>query len=89
MPYSVLFKCCFIICIDIPKWWTSNGRPCNPRLIFYFSKCPLDLRGNKGVTEIIKKSGKLAKHPPIRRLEFSIEDQIHRVFKRAKITHNA
>ena len=26
---------------------------------------------------------------PIRRLEFSIEDQIHRIFKRAKITHNA
>ena len=74
---------------DIPKWWTSLGRPCNPRLIFYFSKCPLDLRGKKGITEIIKKSGKLAKHPPIRRLEFSIEDQIHRIFKRAKITHNA
>ena len=73
----------------LPKYWHQNGRSCTPRLIFYFAKCPLELRGSKGTTEIIKKTGKLSKHPPIRRLEFSIEDQIHRIFKRARITHTA
>ena len=57
--------------VTIPKWWTSHGRICTPRLIFYFSKCPLDLRGSKGTTEIIKKSGKLAKHP------VSLENECH------------
>lgn len=71
----------------IPKWWANFARPCNPRLIFYFATCPLDLRGDKGMAEIIKKTGKLSKHPPLKRLEFSLEDQIHRVFKRARITH--
>lgn len=71
----------------IPKWWHNFGRPCNPRLIFYFATCPLELRGDKGMAEIIKKTGKLSKHPPLKRLEFSLEDQIHRVFKRARITH--
>ena len=73
----------------IPKWWYPFGRSCNPRLVFYFGTCPLDLRGAKGLTEIIKKTGKLSKHPPIKRLEFSLEDQIHRIFKRARITHTA
>ncbi len=70
-----------------PKWWANFGRSCNPRLIFYFGTCPLDLRGSEGLAEIIKKTGKLSKHPPIKRLEFSLEDQIHRIFKRARITH--
>ena len=73
----------------IPKWWYPFGRSCNPRVVFYFGTCPLDLRGAKGLTEIIKKTGKLSKHPPIKRLEFSLEDQIHRIFKRARITHTA
>ena len=73
----------------IPKWWSQFGRSCNPRVIFYFASCPLELRGQKGLTEIIKKTGKLTKHPPIKRLEFSLEDQIHRVFKRARITHTS
>jgi hypothetical protein len=71
----------------IPKWWTSHARPCNPRLIFYFATCPIGLRGTRGTTEVIKKSGQVSKHPPIRRLEFSIEDQIHRTFKKAKLNH--
>ena len=74
---------------SIPKWWYPFGRSCNPRVVFYFGTCPLDLRGAKGLTEIIKKTGKLSKHPPIKRLEFSLEDQIHRIFKRARITHTA
>ena len=73
----------------LPKYWFQNGRNSTPRLIFYFAKCPLELRGSKGMTEIIKKTGKMSKHPPIRRLEFSMEDQLHRIFKRARITHTS
>lgn len=73
----------------IPKWWHNFGRSCNPRVIFYFATSPIDLRGEKGMAEIIKKTGKLSRHPPIKRLEFSLEDQIHRIFKRARITHTA
>ena len=32
----------------LPKYWYQNGRNCTPRLIFYFAKCPLELRGSKG-----------------------------------------
>ena len=71
----------------IPKWWHNFGRSCNPRLVFYFGTCPYDLRGEKGLTEVIKKTGKVSRHPPIKRLEFSLEDQIHRILKRARITH--
>ena len=33
----------------------------------------------------MKRDGKLAKHPPVRKLEFSLEDQIFRILKRARI----
>ena len=33
----------------------------------------------------MKRDGKISKHPPIRKLEFSIEDQIYRIFKKARL----
>ena len=34
---------------------------------------------------MIKRDGKISKNPPIRKLEFSIEDQIFRIFRRVKL----
>ena len=45
----------------------------------------LGLRGSKGTKDHVKRDGKLAKHPPVRKLEFSLEDQIFRILKRARI----
>ncbi len=34
----------------------------------------------------MKRDGKVSRHPPIRKLEFSLEDQIKQIFARAKLT---
>jgi hypothetical protein len=52
------------------------------------SHCFSGLRGSKGTKDLVKKDGKLAKHPPIRKLEFSLEDQILRILKRSRVLTN-
>ncbi len=46
------------------------------------------LRGSRGTSDLVKRDGKVSRHPPVRKLEFSLEDQIQQLFRRAKITQN-
>ena len=69
----------------LPKDVINHGRFCIPKLVFYFATAPMGLRGSKGTAELIKRDGKVSKNPPIRKLEFSIEDQIYRIFRRVKL----
>ena len=59
-----------------------------PKLLFFFPNCPKDLRGAKGLKDIVKRDGGVSKHPPIKKLEFALEDQIFRVFRRIRLTAN-
>ena len=70
---------------DLPKDVINHGRFCIPKLVFYFATAPMALRGSKGSADLIKRDGKISKNPPIRKLEFSIEDQIFRIFRRVKL----
>ena len=71
--------------LHLPKDVINHGRFCIPKLVFYFATAPMGLRGSKGTSELIKRDGKVSKNPPIRKLEFSIEDQIYRIFRRVKL----
>lgn len=71
--------------LDLPKDVINHGRFCIPKLVFYFATAPMGLRGSKGTSDLIKRDGKVSKNPPIRKLEFSIEDQIYRIFRRVKL----
>ncbi len=44
------------------------------------------MRGSRGTSDLVKRDGKVARHPPVRKLEFSIEDQIQTIFRKAKVT---
>ena len=69
----------------LPRDVINHGRFSIPKLVFYFATAPMGLRGSKGTAELIKRDGKVSKNPPIRKLEFSIEDQIYRVFRRVRL----
>ena len=71
--------------LGLPKDVINHGRFCIPKLVFYFATAPMGLRGSKGTAELIKRDGKVSKNPPIRKLEFSIEDQIYRIFRRVRL----
>ncbi len=65
----------------------------NSKLILLFVKIKLDhvisflaLRGSRGTRDLIKKSGKVSKHAPIKRLEFALEDQIFHIYRRTKLS---
>lgn len=68
-----------------PKDWINQGRLCPPRMIFYFATSPIALRGTKGTQDLVKRDGKVSKHPAIRKLEFSLEDQIYRILRKARV----
>ncbi len=44
------------------------------------------MRGSRGTSDLVKRDGKVSRHPPVRKLEFSIEDQIQTIFRKAKVT---
>ena len=71
----------------IPKEWVSQGRPCAPRVLFLFMSCPPALRGSRGLKDE-RRDAKPHKHPPIKRLEYSLEDQIYRILRKARIVTN-
>ena len=71
----------------IPKEWISQGRPCAPRVLFLFMSCPPALRGARGLKDE-RRDAKPHKHPPIKRLEYSLEDQIYRILRKARIVTN-
>jgi len=75
---------------DIPglsKEWISQGRMCSPRVLFLFLSAPVSLRGNRGFRDD-RKDTKSHKNPPIKRLEFSLEDQIYRILRKSRIITN-
>ena len=88
----------------LPREWISQGRPCAPRVLFLFMSCPPALRGSRGQCcyekenlneyEIYsglkdeRRDAKPHKHPPIKRLEYSLEDQIYRILRKARIVTN-
>ena len=45
----------------------------------------LGLRGSKGLAEMIKRDGTVSKQTPVRKLEFSLEDQIYQIYRKARI----
>jgi len=71
----------------IPKDWVNHGRPCSPRVLFLFLSCPTALRGSRGSRDE-RRDAKPHKHPPIKRLEYSLEDQIYRILRKARIITN-
>jgi len=71
----------------IPKDWINHGRPCSPRVLFLFLSCPTALRGTRGSRDE-RRDAKPHKHPPIKRLEYSLEDQIYRILRKARIITN-
>merc|ERR1719422_2626785 len=71
----------------IPKDWVNHGRPCSPRVLFLFLSCPTALRGTRGSRDE-RRDAKPHKHPPIKRLEYSLEDQIYRILRKARIITN-
>ena len=73
---------------NLPKDILAHGRLVVPKLLFYFPTCPKDLRGSKGLKDLVKKDGTVSKHPPIKKLEFALEDQIFRIFRRIRLTAN-
>jgi len=73
--------------VKVPRDWASQGRPASPRLLFLFLSAPLALRGDRGVRDE-RKDAKPHRHPPIKRLEYSLEDQIYRILRKARIITN-
>ena len=73
--------------VRVPREWASQGRPASPRLLFLFLSAPLALRGDRGVRDE-RKDAKNHRHPPIKRLEYSLEDQIYRILRKARIITN-
>ena len=71
----------------LPRDWTQQGRPCPPRVLFLFMSCPASLRGSRGLRDE-RKDAKPHKQPPIKRLEYSLEDQIYRILRKARIITN-
>ncbi|TRY75744.1 hypothetical protein TCAL_11106 [Tigriopus californicus] len=74
---------------NLNKNWYVYGRQSPPRILFFFGTAPVDLRGSRGTAGILKKDGTISKHPPIRKLEFSLEDQIYRIFRKARLITNS
>ncbi|XP_043288529.1 protein SMG8 isoform X2 [Venturia canescens] len=59
----------------LPKGWETNGRPCSPRVLFYFETCPSVFRDPESGASIKK-------------LEHSLEDQIYQVLRKNRIVTN-
>lgn len=59
----------------VPKDWISNGRPCSPRVLFYFESCPPIFRDAESGASIKK-------------LEHSLEDRIYQVLRKNRIVTN-
>jgi len=75
---------------DVPglaKEWINQGRLCSPRVLFLFLSAPLSLRGTRGLRDD-RKDAKPHRNIPIKRLEFSLEDQIYRILRKARIITN-
>lgn len=60
---------------NLPKDWISNGRPCSPRVLFYFESCPPIFRDVESEANIKK-------------LEHSLEDRIYQVLRKNRIVTN-
>ena len=71
----------------LPRDWAQHGRPASPRVLFTFLSCPSALRGTRGQRDE-RRDAKPHKHPPIKRLEHSLEDQIYRILRKARIITN-
>ena len=71
----------------LPRDWLHHGRPAPPRVLFLFMSCPASLRGSRGLRDE-RKDAKPHKQPPIKRLEYSLEDQIYRILRKARIITN-
>ncbi|OXU28536.1 hypothetical protein TSAR_008981 [Trichomalopsis sarcophagae] len=59
----------------VPKDWISNGRPCSPRVLFYFESCPPVFRD-------------VDSEANIKKLEHSLEDRIYQVLRKNRIVTN-
>lgn len=59
----------------ISKDWVTNGRPCSPRMLFYFEDCP----------EAFKNAGSCAN---IKKLEHALEDKIYQILRKNRIVTN-
>lgn len=62
---------------SIPKLnpeWIENGRPCTPRLVFYFERCPKQYRKRNQYS-----------HQNFKKLEHDIEDRIYHIFRKVRI----
>ncbi|XP_014207374.1 protein SMG8 [Copidosoma floridanum] len=59
----------------LPKDWLSNGRPCSPRVLFYFETCPPIFRDpDSGAS--------------IKKLEHALEDKIYQILRKNRIVTN-
>ena len=73
--------------MSVAREWVSQSRPASPRLLFLFLSAPLALRGDWGRRDE-RRDAKPNRHPPIKRLEHSLEDQIYRILRKARIITN-
>lgn len=59
----------------LPKDWMNSGRPCSPRVLFYFDTCPPVFHDP-------------ASGANIKKLEHSLEDRIYQVLRKNRIITN-
>ncbi|XP_068084532.1 nonsense-mediated mRNA decay factor SMG8 isoform X2 [Anabrus simplex] len=78
----------------LAKEWANNGRPCSPRVLFFFDSCPAtfreDARGNRMATARAGVGTKpQAKTPSIKKLEHALEDQIYHILRKSRVITNS
>lgn len=54
--------------------WVSNGRPCTPRLVFYFERCPKQFKNPQKYPQL-----------NIKKLEHETEDRIYHILRKVRI----
>ncbi|XP_037082118.1 protein smg8-like [Pollicipes pollicipes] len=63
----------------VPSGWVNQGRPCPPRVLFYFASCPPAVARQKA----------RAGRPASEQLQHSLEDQIYRLLRKVRVITNA
>lgn len=73
-------KATMCVCVPLPTLIMTTML----LMLLFFPSLP-DLRGSKATQEMIKRDGTVSKQSPVRKLEFSLEDQIYQIYRKARI----
>ncbi|CAH1774996.1 unnamed protein product [Owenia fusiformis] len=72
--------------LGAPREWCLAARPCSPRVLFVFETCLLtETPGNDNSAFNRPRTQKIS---PLKKLQHSIEDQIYRILRKARIITN-